>query len=143
MAWWIWIVLGALLLAAEAFISADFFLVFFGISGILVGLLGLVGVDLPVWGEFLLFAALAVFGLVIYRDRWKKRLSRPDQEMGPELVGEAGRAREAIPAGARGKVDLRGSAWEAKNDGPSDVAAGERVVVERVEGLTLHVRPES
>ena len=142
MAWWFWIVLGAVLLAAEVIISADFYLVFFGIAGLVVGLLAVFGVELPVWGQWLLFAALAIVGLVIYRGRWKRKLMTADREMLPELEGEVGVAREDIAAGARGRVDLRGSAWGAQNDSPDDLTTGERCVVMRVDGLTLHVRPK-
>jgi inner membrane protein len=143
MEWWIWIVLGAVLLAAETMITADFYLVFFGIAAIVLGLLGLVGIDLPNWAQLLLFAALAVAGLVFYRGKLKQRLSKPDRVMGPEMVGEAGSAREAIAIGARGHIDLRGTVWEARNEGDADIAAGARCVVVRVDGLTLHVRAEN
>ncbi len=142
MAWWFWIVLGAVLLAAEVIISADFYLVFFGIAGLVVGLLAVFGVELPVWGQWLLFAGLAIVGLVVYRGRWKRKLLTADREMLPELEGESGVARQDIPAGARGRVDLRGSAWDAQNDGVGDLVAGDRCVVVRVDGLTLHVRSE-
>ncbi len=142
MAWWFWIVLGAVLLAAEVIISADFYLVFFGIAGLVVGLLAVFGVALPVWGQWLLFAGLAIAGLVIYRGRWKKKLLTADREMLPELEGEFGVAREDIAAGARGRVDLRGSAWDAQNVGAGAIAAAERCVVVRVDGLTVHVRSE-
>ncbi len=100
------------------------------------------GVELPVWGQWLLFAGLAIAGLVIYRGRWKKKLLTADREMLPELEGEFGVARGDIAAGSRGQVDLRGSAWDAQNDGADGLAAGERCVVVRVDGLTLHVRSE-
>ena len=143
MAWWFWIVLGAVLLAAEVVISADFYLVFFGLSGLVVGLLALAGVELPVWGQWLLFASLAIVGLVVYRRRWKRRLLKADREMLPELEGEVGNACGDIAAGARGRVVLRGSEWDAQNDGPAGLAAGSRCVVTGVEGLTLRVRSES
>ena len=142
MAWWFWIVLGAVLLAAEVIISADFYLVFFGIAGLVLGLLGVFGVALPVWGQWLLFAVLAVAGLVLYRGRWKRKLMTTDRTVLPELEGEVGVAREAIAEGARGRIDLRGATWEAQNDGPGPVPGGSRCVVVRVEGLTLRVRPE-
>jgi inner membrane protein len=142
MAWWFWIVLGAVLLAAEVIIAADFYLVFFGLAGLVVGLLAVFGVALPVWGQWLLFAGLAIVGLVVYRGRWKRRLMTADREMLPELEGEFGAACETIAAGGRGRVDLRGSAWDAQNVGSGHLAAGDRCVVVRVDGLTLHVRSE-
>lgn len=140
MAWWIWIILGALLLAAEVVVTADFYLVFFGLAALVLGLAGVFGVPLPAWVQFLLFAALAVSGLVLYRGRLKRRLQTADREMGPELVGERGTARDAIAPGGRGRVELRGSAWDAHNDGAVAIAAGARCVVSGVEGLTLRVR---
>jgi membrane protein implicated in regulation of membrane protease activity len=143
MAWWFWIVLGAVLLAAEVIISADFYLVFFGLAGLIVGLLAVFGVALPVWSQWLLFAGLAIAGLVIYRGRWKRKLMTTDRKVLPELEGEIGVAREDIAPGARGRIDLRGAAWDAQNEGPGQVAVGGRCVVLRVEGLTLRVRPEN
>lgn len=140
-AWWIWIILGAVLLAAEVIIVADFYLVFFGLAAVLIGLLALLGLDLPSWAQFLLFAALAIAGLVLYRGSLKRRLMPADREMGPELVGERGQARQAIAAGARGRVDLRGATWEAHNEGAAAIGDGAYCIVQRVEGLTLHVRP--
>ena len=142
MAWWIWIVLGSVLLIAEVAISADFWIVFFGISAILTGLLLLLGVCPPEWQQWLLFAALAVLMLWFYRGRLKAKLSRADRPMGPELVGEAGLVKTAMAAGARGKVELRGAAWDAYNAGEVDLAEGNRCIVENVDGLTLTVRPE-
>lgn len=143
MAWWFWILLGAVLLAAEIIISADFYLVFFGVSGVVVGLLALAGVHLPTWGQWLLFAVLAVAGLVFYRGRWKRRLMTSDRDMLPEMEGEIGTANAAIAAGARGRIALRGTDWEALNVGADMVAAGGRCVVIGVDGLTLKVRSDS
>ena len=142
MAWWLWITLGAVLLIAEVAISADFWLVFFGVSAIVTGLLLLLGVCPPAWQQWILFAALAVLMLWFYRVRLKAKLSRADQPMGPELVGEAGIARVAMAAGARGKVELRGTVWDARNAAGEDLAEGSRCIVEQVDGLTLTVRPE-
>lgn len=142
MAWWIWIIVGAALLAAEAVITADFYLVFFGLAGLIVGLLGVCGLHLPAWTQWLLFAVLAVAGLVLYRGPLKRKLAKVDRAMGPELIGEAACAQASIPAGARGRVDLRGTAWDALNDGDADLAAGARCRVKGVDGLTLLVRAE-
>jgi inner membrane protein len=142
MAWWIWIILGAALLAAEAIVVADFYLVFFGLAAIVLGLLGVLGVGLPGWVQFLLFATLAIASLVLYRDRLKRRVQGADREILPELVGEAGTAREAIAPEGRGRISLRGTDWEARNTGTALIDAGARCVVREVDGLTLHVQAE-
>ena len=74
MVWWGWIVVGALLLSAELFVPTDFFLVFLGVAALLVGGVGLSGLALPVWGQWLLFAALSLVLLVAVRGRLKRRM---------------------------------------------------------------------
>ena len=49
MAWWGWCILGVVLLGVELLaVDAQFYLVFAGLAAIVVGLLGLVGIELPV-----------------------------------------------------------------------------------------------
>ena len=55
------------------------------------------------------------------------------------LVGETAVVMEEIPAGAIGKVELRGSSWSARNISGQALARRERCKVERVEGLMLWV----
>ncbi len=140
MPWWAWIILGAVLLGAEIIISADFYLVFFGLSGLLIGLLALIGLTLPVTAQWLLYAALAVSGVLLYRMKFRAQFLSSSEALGPEIVDEEGTAKEAIAAGARGKVELRGTVWEAINDGTEVLEVGARCTVTRVEGLTLFVR---
>ena len=60
MTWWSWMVLGALLLGAELFaIDAQFYLVFLGVSAVLVGLTSLFGIVMPEWAQWMAFAALS------------------------------------------------------------------------------------
>ena len=143
MPWWGWVVVGAVLLAAELFvIPTDFFLVFLGFAAFLVGLLGLAGVALPEWGQWATFAVLAVVLLVFFRGWLRARFPKPTRA-DDTLVGEIAVAREALAAGATGRIELRGTTWSARNAGDAALAPGDRARVERVEGLTLHVRRES
>ena len=143
MPWWGWITIGAVLLGAELFvIPTDFFLVFLGISAVAVGLIGFVGVELPQWAQWATFATFALISLVFFRRllraRWPKETRADDT-----LVGEIAIAREPLAAGASGRIELRGSTWSARNAGDVALATGDRARVERVEGLTLHVRREA
>jgi membrane-bound serine protease (ClpP class) len=54
------------------------------------------------------------------------------------LVGRRAEVREALDP--EGLVFVRGELWAAVSDGPP-VAVGDGVVIERLEGLTLHVQP--
>jgi membrane protein implicated in regulation of membrane protease activity len=142
MPWWAWIVVGAALLAAEAIVTTDFWLFFVGISALLVGLLGLTGAELPVWAQWLAFAALSVVLLAFVRRRLRQTLARAGaaSESAGDVIGSQAVAREPIAAGARGRGELRGSPWQMVNAGSDPVANGDRCTVERVEGVTLYVR---
>jgi membrane protein implicated in regulation of membrane protease activity len=141
MPWWGWVVVGAALLAAEIFvIPTDFYLVFLGVSALAVAFVLWLGLDLATSTQLALFAVLAVTSLVFFRRRFKRRTGGSAARVDDTLVGERGTAREAIAMGATGRVELRGAPWTARNVGPSAIEAGSAVVVERVEGLTLHVR---
>jgi len=141
MAWWIWIVLGAALLAAELFlIDAEFYLVFLGTAAIVVGFADVAGLGGPHWVEWLAFAGLSVALLVAFRERLRAKLRPAASGFADALVGETGIAREALAPGARGNAELRGTTWTAHNVGAEAIPAGARLVVERSEGVMLHVR---
>jgi membrane protein implicated in regulation of membrane protease activity len=142
MPWWGWIVVAAVLLGAEMFVPTDFFLVFLGASALIVGLFGLVGVEAPVWAQWLAFAVLAVGSLVFFRG-WLRAHIRPVSRIDDALVGETAIAQEPIAPGGMGRVELRGATWSARNAGSTSIATGDRVPVVSVDRLTLHVRHEA
>ena len=143
MQWWGWIVVGALLLSSELFVPTDFFLVFLGVAALLVGGIGLTGLALPIWGQWLLFGALSLVLLVTVRGRLKRRLPAGDPRVDDTLVGEIALIHEHLEAGATGFAELRGSQWSARNADTVPLEPGARARVERVEGLVLHVRRAS
>ena len=142
---WGWMVVGAALLGAELMIPADFFLVFLGLSALVVGLLGLIGPATPAWAQWTLFGVLSVVSLVGFRRRVRSRFIQTgsDPRVNDTLAGEVAVAREALAPGAIGKAELRGSVWNARNAGRQALAAGQRARVERVEGLVLQLRAEA
>ena len=144
MLWWAWLLIGFLLVFAELLTPGGFYLLFFGLAGIAVGLLSLAGVVLPAWGEWLIFTVLAIGATLVFRkpllDRLQKRM--PAQR-GDELQGEIANPIEAILPGAVGKAELRGTNWSARNAGTRPLAAGERCRVVGMDGLQLLLEPEN
>ena len=140
MPWWAWMAAGGLLLAAEiAFVDAEFYLVFLGVSALAVGALGMTGLGAPAWLQWLLFSGIAVVSLLFFRQRVYAKVRR--QAEFPEGVeGAWAVADERIEPGAQGRATLRGTPWTARNDGDSAIEAGARVKVERAEGVILRVR---
>ena len=62
MPWWGWVVVGAVLLGSELFVTADFYLVFLGIAALAVGLAALAGWPEVPWQQWALFAVLVAAG---------------------------------------------------------------------------------
>ena len=142
MPWWTWIVVGAALLAAEVILPTDFFIVFFGAAALVVGILGLVGLDLPVWSQWLLFAILSLTSLAVLRPRLKRAMRREETVGHTELVGEIVTVVGEIPVAGSGEGRLRGTVWKVQNESAQPLRAGESCKVTSVDGLTLHVRKE-
>ncbi len=144
MPWWVWLVMGIGLLGVEMFvIDAQFYLVFIGLSAAVVGLLGLVGVDLPNWAQWLIFAALAIAAMFGFRRRLyemvRHRGGRVDERL---TVGDRVMIHARLEPGQSGRVDYRGSTWTARNMGSQAIEAGREAVIAQIDGLTLHVKAE-
>ncbi|MBE7540911.1 MAG: NfeD family protein [Bryobacteraceae bacterium] len=139
--WWMWVILGLVLLAGEVLTPGGFFIFFFGAGAVVVGLLKMAGLatTLPVDG--LIFLTISVAGLVFFRKPLQDRFHKLTPDIPVDLLqGEIALAQESLPAGSIGKVELRGTTWNAQNMGPEPLALAQRCRVERVEGLTLFVR---
>ena len=141
MPWWGWMAIGALMLAAELGVSADFWLAVVGAAALGTSLLGLFGVDAPIWVQWLVFASLAVVLAVFVRGPAYERLMAKTEDLAPELLGERATVVGApIAPGDTGKVELRGSTWRARNEGTQALEEGAVAQVDGVEGVMLRVR---
>ena len=145
MPWWAWIVVGAVLLAAEIVVPFDFWLVFMGLAAIATGLLELWVLPDAAWVDWAVFGVLAVVSALFFRRLVRRRfVERPaDPRVDDTLVGEVGVLQQALAPGATGRIELRGTTWNARNTGPEPLEPGTRARVERVDGLLLHVRREA
>ncbi|MBE0656662.1 MAG: NfeD family protein [Bryobacteraceae bacterium] len=139
--WWMWVVLGMVLLLGEVLTPGGFFIIFFGAAAVVVGLLKALGLEMALSYELMLYAVLSVVGLLFFRKPLQQRFKQLTPNIAvDEMTGETGKAVEEIGAGATGKVELRGTTWNAKNSGEAALAKGVECVVEAVNGLTLTVR---
>ena len=141
--WWHWLVVGLFLVLVELAAAGGFYVIFFGVSAVLVGLLASVGAAGGVGVQLLLFSVLSVASLLLFRSRLVKRF-QGDPQAPPvdQLIGEIGVVLEDLVPGAVGKVELRGSSWSARTVSGSSLARGTRCRVTGVDGLTLSVEPE-
>jgi membrane protein implicated in regulation of membrane protease activity len=143
MTWWAWMIIGAVLLAAELFaVDAQFYLVFLGVSAAIVGLASLFGITLPEWGQWLAFAIVSVAFFVTFRKTLYDKIRGGGEGYEQKYVGEIVKVGEEISAGGRGRAEYRGSDWNIHNVGDAAIAAGAHAKVVEVDGLTLKVEAE-
>jgi membrane protein implicated in regulation of membrane protease activity len=142
MSWWLWIVFGLVLAAIELATPGGFFVIFFGVSAIVVGVLDVAGVATAAWVQWLLFPVIALVALRLFRKPLLARLNSSEPSSVDSLVGEVAMAAGDIAAGHHGRAELRGTIWQARNVADAGVSAGQRTRVVAVDGLTLDIRPE-
>jgi len=142
MPWWLWIVSGISLAAAEIHFTRDFTLLCIGLSAILVGAVSYLGVY-PMWAEWLAFAALSAAMLFWARDWLRNHFLRTAEirELS-NVLGEVAIPVDDVPPYGFGKAELRGAYWSAHNATHVAIVRGQRCRVMKVNGLTLWIMPE-
>lgn len=138
-----WLAGGFVLLLLELVTPSGFYIMFFGVGAILTGAAAAVGAVTTPAPQWLLFTVISVLSLVLFRGKIQARV----EHSGPllpvdSLVGEVAFPVEAMAPGAVGRVALRGSNWEARNEGDTPLGANQRCRVTRVSGLQLGVIAE-
>lgn len=139
--WWAWIVGGIVLVLAELVIPS-FFIVWFGLGALLVGLLALafelsLTAQLATWTVTSL--AMVVLWFRVFKQSFHKtRIGTADGE----VIGEVGLLVGAVAPFVQGKVRfqrpvLGSDEWVCRAD--TEIAAGERVRVLAIEGSFLKV----
>lgn len=144
MIWWHWVVFGLVLTALEAMTPGGFFLLFFGVAAILVGVLAGLHLTGPLWTEWLLFSVFAILCVGVFRNplmRYMQGGAASTRSI-DSLHGEVAVAMDGIGVGAIGRAQLRGTVWSARNAGAAPIAPGDRCTVDAVDGLTLNIRRE-
>ena len=142
MPWWGWLIVGAALLGAEMFvIDAQFYLVFLGSAALVVGLAGLAGLTSPEWAQWLAFAVLSVVSMLAFRRRLYAMLRRSGGSIDERVTpGERIRLSAALAPGETGRVDYRGTSWNARNTGDAAIAPGDEAEIVEIDRLTWRVR---
>jgi len=143
MPWWVWVLVGLGLLAAEMAAPGGFFAIFFGLAAILVGVLAALGVSGPPWLEWLLFSSFSVLGIAFFRRPLMRRFNLVGSgKTVDRMEREVAVVLEDVAPGGAGKAEMRGTSWTARTAGSATLPKGQRCRIERIEGLTLWLVPE-
>src|SRR5437879_4111383 len=122
MMWWLWVLVGLGLFLLEMAMPGGFFAVFFGVAALVVGGLtwpGWVGAD---WLQWLLFSAISVVGLLLFRRPLMRHFKLDRGKLVDSLVGEVAVVLEEVPPGGVGKAELRGTSWSARSQASAPLA---------------------
>jgi inner membrane protein len=144
MTWWLWLLLGLILLGLEMASVGGFFVIFFGVGALVVGVLAGLHLVAAVWLQWLLFSAVSIVSMLLLRRpllEWMKR-REPVRPPVDSLVGQTAVLTEDLPSGGVGKAELRGTSWNVRTQQQTGLVRGQRTRVERVDGLTLWVKAE-
>jgi hypothetical protein len=143
MIWWYWILLGVVLAAIELATPGGFFVIFFAVGAVLVGLIEVAGILEADAVQWALFTVVSLASLALFRKPLVQRMNRAaGNDAVDSLVGDLAIAAEAIAPGQYGRAQLRGSTWTVRNVGEQTTVPGERSRVVAVRGLELDIRPE-
>lgn len=143
MLWWHWLVIGLILVALEIAMSGGFYVIFFGVAALAIGMLRLFDAAGPLWVQLLLFSVLSVASLLLFRNPLLRlmKLDTPSMDV-DSLVGEVAVPLESIGVGAVGRAELRGTVWTARNHDAVPLAPGQRCTVVAVDRLMIVIKAE-
>ena len=143
MEWWLWLAGGLALVVAELATPSGFFIIFFGIGALAVGVLDALGVvDAPrrrscccsaccPWSPCCCFAAAAA-----------DVRRRPPSSNVDSLIGELAIVQEPCRPASSAASKCAARSWSARNTSAVTLDPGQRARVPAVDGLTLAVIPE-
>ena len=138
------ILFGLLLLVLEVKVTSFGLLTAGGLASLIFGSMILMNSSEPALQLSLLVVLPIVLGLAAIAV-FLVRLGVASQRRGPiagvaSMIGEVGEALTAIEPGTTGRVATRGEIWKAIAREP--IAAGDRITIVSVDGLTLTVRKQ-
>lgn len=144
-AWWVFVVVGIVLMIAEIF-TPGFVILWFGMAALITAIPVYLGASLT---EVVLSYAVAVLLLGVFGRRLMLRVSALSGAKEIEtnvgaVVGCKGVVVEEInPVLGVGRVRVGGEIWTAVSEDRTAVAKDETVVVRSVDGVKLVVRKEA
>jgi inner membrane protein len=142
MMWWLWLLFGLVLLVVEMSTPSGLYVLFFGLAALVVGVLAALGVE-PAWLQWLAFGGISVLSLLFFRGMLVRRLKRTSSPTADvdSIVGEFATLSDDLEGHGTGRAAMRGTEWNVTNASGEPLSKGQRCRVERVEGITLFVRP--
>ncbi len=137
-----WLVAIILFCVGEA-VTVQLIFIWFGAGSLLALIAALLGA--PVWLQLLIFFISSGVLLLLTRPLSKKLLGmRKTATNADMVVGSIGLVQEdIINLKETGRVYVNGLSWAARSEDGTDITEGEKVVITRIEGAKVFVRPSN
>jgi hypothetical protein len=141
MPWWTWMILGLVLLCLELFaIDVQFYLVFIGVGALVVGIAELIGIGMPGWAQWFLFAIVSLVAMFTIRKQLYEKIRGRGLGLAPTGSGDRIKVAEELAPGQSLRTEYRGSQWTAVNVGDQVIPSGSEAVIDAIDGVNLRVR---
>ncbi len=134
----IWFIAGFIFFILE-FVVPGLILFFFAVGAWIVALLSLF-IDLSVNAQLIIFLASSIITILLFR-KWVKRIiwkKKHSTELEDEFVGKTGKSETFIGPGENGKVDFKGTSWDARSE--DIIEKGENVTIVGNDSILLIVK---
>ena len=134
----LWFLAGFILFLLE-FVIPGLILFFFAIGAWIVAILSLF-FDFSINTQLVIFLSSSLLTIVIFR-KWLKKIiwvRKHSSEIEDEFLGKTGRAETFIGPGKNGKVDFKGTSWDARSD--DIINEGESVTIIGNDSILLIVK---
>jgi membrane protein implicated in regulation of membrane protease activity len=134
----IWFIVGFLCFLLE-FVVPGLILFFFAVGAWVVAIVCLF-VDLSINTQLILFLASSTITILLFRN-WVKKIiwtKKHSTELEDEFIGKTGKAESFIGPGQNGKVDFKGTNWDARSE--DQIEKGENVTIVGNDSILLIVK---
>jgi len=138
--WVLWLAL-FLLLAIIEIVTLDLFFIMLSAGALAALFAGLLGT--PFWAQVVVFCVVALLMVLFVRPVALRHLNRGPADLRTNverLIGETAMTLEAV-TDSSGTVKIGGDTWSARSSDGSQIPAGQRVQVARIDGATAVVAP--
>jgi len=135
----IWFIIGFVFFLLE-FAVPGLILFFFALGAWIIAILSLF-IDLSVNAQLIIFLASSLLTILLFR-KWLKKImwtrKHSSELIEDEFLGKTGIAETYIGPGRNGKVDFKGTSWDASSE--DVIEKGERVTIIGNESILLIVK---
>jgi membrane protein implicated in regulation of membrane protease activity len=135
----IWFGVGLAFFLLE-FVLPGFILFFFGAGAWIVGIITLV-FDVSINVQLFVFLGSSVLSVLLFRNWVKHKIGMTPvsrEVLQDEFIGKVAKAETPIAPGTNGRVEFKGTLWDAYSDDQID--AGEKVIITGNESIILIVK---